>query len=195
MDIKEKLEKGYLSARTIIEVAGKPKEHVENAIKSYVENIRKDPEIDVIKSDFAEVTNSEGIFSTFVELDIVVKDMPKLISFCFNYMPSSIEISEPKEMKLNSVELSTIFSDLQAKLHEVDTVAKKLRNENAMFSKNVNVLLENMVKIIVANKPRTNEELAKYTGLEKDKMQVFLDKLEKAGKLAKEGEKYTLAKR
>ncbi|MBD3249518.1 hypothetical protein GF336_05715 [Candidatus Woesearchaeota archaeon] len=194
MDIKEKLEKGYLSARAIIEVAGKPKEHIEKAIKSYVEKIKNDPDIDILKSDFAEVTENEGMFSTFVEMDIVVKDMPRLISFCFNYMPSSIEISEPQEMKLNSAELSTIFSDLQAKLHEVDVIAKKLRNENTMLSNNVNVLLENIVRIIIANGPRTTEELARYTGLEKNKMQVFLDKLEKAEKLAKEGEKYSIKK-
>ena len=93
---EEKLvaEKTHLRCKIIIEVLGKPKEHVEESIRDYVEKIKKDTGFIVLNADFAaSEEKEEGLWATFVELDMVVKGLPKLIAFCFDYMPSSLEIS------------------------------------------------------------------------------------------------------
>src|SRR3989338_6049059 len=90
-------EKTHLRCKIIIEILGKPKEHVEKTIRDYVETIKKDSGFIVMNSDFADADEKEGgLWASFVELDIVIKGLPKLIAFCFDYMPSSVEILKPE---------------------------------------------------------------------------------------------------
>ena len=130
---EEKLvaEKTHLRCKIIIEVLGKPKEHVEESIRDYVEKIKKDTGFIVLNADFAaSEEKEEGLWATFVELDMVVKGLPKLIAFCFDYMPSSLEISKPEELLMQKSTIEDLMNDLQARLHAVDMVVKKQKNEN-----------------------------------------------------------------
>ncbi|MEM3127156.1 MAG: hypothetical protein QW331_03765, partial [Candidatus Woesearchaeota archaeon] len=117
MDIKEKLEKGYIHARVIIELMGKPKEHVEKTIKDYIKHISEDQNFEVLNQEIAPLEPKEEYFVTFAELEILCKDVPSLVGFCFDYMPSSIEIIEPEKINYDRHQLSSIINDLQARLH------------------------------------------------------------------------------
>ena len=113
-----------------------------------VENIKQNADIEVIEADFDETVEHEGeqgLFVSIVELEILSKDIPTLIGFCFDYMPSSIDIIEPAELKLKDAELSTIMNDLQGKLHKLDMGAKQLSNENKFLMKNTYFLATNLV--------------------------------------------------
>ena len=63
----------HIRCRTIIEVLGKPKEHVENATKEYIDHIKKDSELVVLSQEFSEIREQGKLWSKFVELDLVVK--------------------------------------------------------------------------------------------------------------------------
>ena len=41
MDVKEKLDEGYIQSRVVVEVIGKPKEHVEKTMQEYVDKIKR----------------------------------------------------------------------------------------------------------------------------------------------------------
>ena len=128
---EEKLisEQVHMRCKIIIEVLGKPKEHVEKSLKMYVDKIKNDSELIVLNEEFAEAKEKEKLWATFVELELVIKGIPKLIAFCFDYMPSSIEIIKPTELSMDKSTIEDMINDLQARLQDVDMMIKKKKNE------------------------------------------------------------------
>ncbi|MFW6233695.1 MAG: hypothetical protein ACOC3Z_03465, partial [Nanoarchaeota archaeon] len=119
--------------RAIIEILGKPKEHVIESMKKYVENIKKDENYDVEEEMIEEPVEQEdqpGVFSTYSEIVFNVKDVNQLISFCFDYMPSSVEIIDPEDFQMTSKHLTDLLNDLQSRLHHTEMITKKLFEEN-----------------------------------------------------------------
>lgn len=163
--------------RTVLEVLGKPQEHVETSLKSYVEQIKQDKRYKLVHSEFAEIKKQEEaeLWTMFAELEIKTEKLEHLTSFCFDYMPSIIEIIEPAEMSISEAHLATFFNDLQARLHQVDMVAKQLRLENDIFKRNVASLLNNYVRVLLSKGSLTADQLSKLTGVTKDQLEDFLD--------------------
>jgi len=162
----------------MIEVLGKPKEHVEQAIRTYIERIKKDERYQVQREEFAEVKKQESeLWATFAELEIETKDLQHLISFCFDYMPAAIEILEPTKIELTDKECSDFFSDLQSKLHQVDMIAKQVKLENDHSNANLSKLLRNYLVILLGERNLTLEQLHKFTGMKEQVLGDFLDRL------------------
>ncbi len=193
---EEKLiaEKTHIRCKIIIEMLGKPKEHVEKTIKTYVEKIKEDSDLIVLNSEFSEAVEKEKLWATFVELDMVVKGIPKIISFCFDYMPSSVEILKPEEFSMKRSIIENLINDLQARLHNVDMIVKKQANENEFLKKNMNTAVSNVILISLASGSLEKEKLSKITGIPDKELQPFLDKLIKENKISKENEVYSLNK-
>ncbi len=189
-EIKEKLSEGYIQFNALIEIVGKPKNHVEESIKTYVDNIDENEHYHLTKKiiEKAEETD-DGFFSTYAEVEILTKELPGVTAFCFNYMPASIEIIEPSELVYNNVMLTDMLNELQAKLHEVDMVAKQSNQKNLHLNENINALVTNFV-IFSCSVPRTPKDIADITGLKKDVIEPFLKGLVDNGKLKKEKDKY-----
>ena len=182
----------HIRFRTIIEVLGKPKEHAENALKEYIEHIKEDRDLIVIKEEFSEADEKEGHWVQFVEMEAISKGLPKLISFCFEYMPSSIEILKPESFVIVNAELSGFLNDLQARLHNVDMVVKQLKNENIFIRRNMNILLKNTIMLLVKIGKTSIDELAEFTGVEKSELVIFIDVMIKENKIKKDGDGYSI---
>ena len=187
-------EQTHIRCKVIIEVLGKPKEHVEKSIRDYVDKIKKDPELVVMNADFSEAEEKEKLFAVFVELDIVIKGMPKLIGFCFDYMPSSIEITKPEEFAVKKSTIENFINDLQARLHNVDMIVKKQKNENTFLKKNLGKAVSNTILLSLAAGDMGMENLSRATGIAEKELKVFLDELIKEDKIKKEDDMYSLVK-
>lgn len=186
--------KQHIRCRTIIEVLGKPKEHVEKTIKDYVEEISKDPDLIIIKKEFAEPEEKDQFWTTFVEIELIIKGIPKVIDFCFHYMPSSIEILKPEEFSMNNVVIADMLNDLQARLHNVDMIIKKLKNENTFLKRNMNNVFKNIILVSLSRASLNKEKLSKVTGIEESELEIFLKQLIDE-KIIKKGENtYSLIK-
>ncbi|MBI2655990.1 hypothetical protein HYX06_06225 [Candidatus Woesearchaeota archaeon] len=220
----------HIRCRTIIEVLGKPKEHVEKSLNEYVQHIKEDPELVVLNEEYSEAKEIEkhaaghseekeqtkassrmasdevvtekdlqkdkkpaNLWSQFVELDLVVKGTQKLISFCFEYMPSSIEVAKPESLAMTSREISSFLNDLQARLHNVDMVVKQLKAENDFLRLNMNAIIHNAILICLKVSKLSLEQLSQVTGLDKKELEIFVGKLIKDSKIKKENELYCLA--
>jgi hypothetical protein len=195
VDIKEKLEKGYIHARVIIGIVGKPKEFIEQTLKDYIANIKKHEDYILLNSDFSEARELEEdktLFSTFSEVELLAKNINALTGFCFDYMPSSIEILAPEKLNISAPYFSQVMNDLQGKLHKLDMALKQASNENEYINKNVNLLLRNMVTLIIGKNKRTLEEISALSGLQEKDINIFLENLIKKGVLEKEGNFYKL---
>jgi len=186
--------KELIRCRAILEVLGKPKEHVEKTIKLLVEKVKENPDNSVLNEKFAEIKpEGKTMFSTFVELEMVFKGITTLTGFCFDFMPSSIDIEKPELLTVKNRDISNIFNDLQSKLHNVDMVAKTLKAERDFLKRNLNTMIGNMITILVKLEKDTLDDLSKFTGINKEELEKHLEKLIKEGKIKKEGDKYQLA--
>ncbi len=187
------MEKNYIRFKTIIEVLGKPKEHVEQALKGYLSQIKDDSSLMVVSESMAEAKQQDNMFTIFAELEMVVKNLPTLASFCFDYMPSSVEIIKPEKLDIKNNQLSNFFNDLQAKLHNVDLIAKRLKNENDFLKKNLKTSLKNVILVVIATKKEiSKDELSGLAGIELSEIDTFLQELLKEGKIKKEDSLYRL---
>ena len=166
--------------RAVVEVLGRPQEHVESTLKQYLDNLKKDARYKVMQVDIAKLKKQDDqeLWMTFAEVEVKTEKLDHLTSFSFDYMPSLIEILEPAELALKDAEVSSFLNDLQAKLHEVDMVAKQLRLENDFLKKNTRNLLRNYLTILLRKGGgMTSTQLSTLTGVEQDKLEDYLDSL------------------
>ena len=186
-------ENAHIRCRTIIEVLGKPKEHVEDALKQYIEHIKEDQGLVVLNEDYSDIEERGKLWSKFVELELVIKGTAKLVSFCFEYMPSSIEVIKPEHLTMASQELSSFLNDLQARLHDVDMIVKQLKAENGFLKNNMNAVIYNIILICLKVNELSLEQLSQITGIEQKELEIFVEKLLKENKIKKENDIYSLA--
>ncbi len=186
-------ESSHLRCAVIIEVLGKPKEHVEKTIRDYVEKIRHDDNLILLKEHFSDAKEKDEFFTIFVELELVIKGLHNLVAFCFEYMPSSVEIIKPRHFSLQGNSIEAFINNLQARLHEVDMVVKNLRSENQFMRKNMNSAVKNLILLSIATQNLTIEQLAKVTGIHEKELTIFTDQLVKDKKIKKEDSHYILA--
>ena len=127
-------------SRVIIEILGAPKEHVENTMKMVIEELEKRKEVKILKKDFAEAENVKdeklkNFWSSFVEVDLESEDIESLIGICFDFMPSSVEIIEPSDFRLNSRQVDDVLNDLLEKLHKFSMAMRNIHAENVLLKK------------------------------------------------------------
>jgi hypothetical protein len=185
-------EKNHIRCRTILEVLGKPKEHVEKALKGYIEHIKEDSDLVILNEELSEAKEQGEMFSQFVELDLVVKSTQKLIAFCFQYMPSSLEIIKPEHFFMNHLEFSSFLNDLQGRLHIVDMEVKKQKGESSFLKQSLNTIICNSIIISLRLSRMNLGQLSRITGVSEKEIGAFADKLVKENKIKKEGDIYRL---
>ena len=115
-----------MKVRTIIEIAGSPKEHIEEVMKKMMEKIKS--ETNVISYKIFEAQPKNQMFFTFTEMEVNLDNFESLIGFCLDYFPSSIELID-YNVEIKREELENVLNDLLAKLHEYDMILKNLRAE------------------------------------------------------------------
>jgi hypothetical protein len=180
--------------RAVIEVLGKPKEHIVKTINSYVEKMEADDKYSIKSKEVAEVKKQEDsdLWVTFGEVEFTVKSVNDLISFCFDYMPSMIEVISPAENELSNYDLSQLLNDMQARLHHVDMVAKQMKNKYDILNSSMRSLLKNYIQILLSKKSLTLKQLSTLTGVRDELLGDFLDILLDEGKVDLNGEVYSL---
>lgn len=191
-EIKEKIEDGYIHFSSIIEVLGKPKAHVEQTIKTYIKRIKENKNIKILKEDYSKAKKVEELFGIFVEIEALAKNIDEMVFFCFDYMPSSIEIIEPEEINYKKGDFSAFLNDLQARLHNVDMALKQYKARNNMLIKNSAILLRNIILVFLEQGPKSRKDIAQRVGLPEDKIENILKIMIKENRIKKEGKNYEL---
>lgn len=179
--------------RAIVEVVGKPKEHVEKAINSIIDSAKEIKGLKVIKADIEEVKSLKEeklskteekiqkaageLFATFAEIEFSATNLDVVASFCFDFLPSSLEIIEPENMQINLQDVSKLMNDILSKIHNADMTVKRLNFENAALKTNAQLLLRNMIIVSLKNKEKSLDELSLAVGIPSDQLKPFVDSL------------------
>ncbi len=189
---RELLREGWLRIIIIFEIAGKPREHVERTLRAYLENVKNDRRVLVLEEEFADALEHEdGIFSAFVEAEMLVQGFETLTWLAINFMPASIEVVEPEQVLLPANKITAWSNDLLAKLHETSTLLREERAVVQNLTRSLNALIKNAV-LIAAKSERSAGELAVETGISEEQLAPFLRHLVEKGRLVKKGEKYVV---
>ncbi|MBW3010661.1 hypothetical protein KY335_05635 [Candidatus Woesearchaeota archaeon] len=196
-EIQEFVDKGGLYCRVICEILGGPKEHVEKTIQALVDRAKDMPpqHAVLVKSKVFPVEPQEKLFSTFAELEILFKKHIALLDFCYTFLPSSIEVIEPKEIRVTNDFFSAWLNELQSRLHTTDRIAKE---GNALKK----LLNERMARIIRYNLlshlrsgPMERDELWDRVGIDKESFEKYVKFLLEIGELEEDGQKLKLSEK
>lgn len=191
-EIQKKIKDGWILGRAIIEVAGKPKKHVEDTLKDYIKKIGNDNVI-IIKNETSSAKKHDDIFAAFTELEILFKTLNDLIYFCFDYMPSNIEIYDPQELVYKTRELNSFINTMQAKLHDANIAAKTIKQVNTNLNESFTKLMKNFIAVTCIG-GKTLDEIEKIMGVPKIHIEKVLEVLIKDERVKKTGEKYITIK-
>jgi len=186
----EENHEGKVLARVILEIMGAPKEHVEATLKDYVENLKQDDTIKIIKEETAPPEKQKQLFSVFSELEIWFDSPKRLINFCFDSMPSSVDILKPSNLSINTKALTDTLNDLQAKLHDNDMILKTTNAKNKILEKNTKAIIRNFIYFMLDKESQTLEFLSKKTGLPAEYLKPFLDEFVKKERISEKEGKY-----
>ncbi len=181
-----------IRCRAIIEMLGAPKEYIDKTLRDYVTKIKNEG-AQIVNEKYEESLQQDKLFSNFVEIEILFDKPAQLLSFCFESMPSSIEIIEPDALALPGFELTGFLCDLQARLHEADMIVKTLNVKNSTLNSNSTNVFFNFIKFALSTGPKTHGELAGVVGVEEKALLPFLKELLTANKIKAENGKYLLA--
>lgn len=187
-----------ICCRAILEVLGKPKEHVEEMLKKYVDKIKEDDKLKVVDEYYEEAKEvddvQEGItyYTAFAEIEILTEKVQHLVGFCFDYMPSSIEIIRPDSLVFRNIDVTSMLNDLQARSHNTDSMVKQLKSQNDFLKRNTKNLLRNVIQISLKINSLTLNSLSSATGINEEELEPFLEELIREGKIEKAGERYQL---
>ena len=197
LEINEKIEEeGALHVLVTFEVAGKPQEHVEQTLTTYIEKLKEDKSIhvlDVHREEAIELEDEEGFFSAFAEVKMLLRDAEDLTHLSINLMPASVEILAPDRFSFEARELQNWNNDLLSSLHEIAQKMREEKQKSAYLNKNMHALLQNFVNVLLVNGPKSEEQLSRMVGVEKKGIQNVMKDLKKRGVARKEGDEWVLS--
>ena len=143
---KEKIKAGWIHCNVMIEILGKPKEYIDEILRELVKKMKLEKPIEIIKEKYSEPREheEEKYFTQFMELELVIQNMKALQEFIFAYMPSSIEIIGPTEIKMSLNDANYLMNDLSARLHSYDDITKKLKAANMIITQKLRQFIPNL---------------------------------------------------
>ena len=191
---KERVDKGQVLARVLIEVLGAPKDYVEEAIQLVVDKARQIDNAELISESTYEAEEKDKLFITFSELEIWFKDMDQILKFMFEFTPSSIEIIQPTKMVVTSQVMSGVCNDFLLKMHDLGLKLKDMSAKSQLLQNNADALVRNLFKIALIE-PRTLAQMSELTGIPKENAKAILENFENAGIVGRKGNTYEFLKK
>ena len=125
-----------IEAMLIIEVIGKPPEHLIETLEAIIKRIDEEKGVRVVRKDIKEpvlMKEQTEFYTTFAEIEVEVEEILHLAILMFKYMPAHIEIANPELIALTNNGWNDIFNELTRRLHGYDEIARILQTEKAIL--------------------------------------------------------------
>ena len=141
---KENLETKGIKASLIIEVLGRPPEHLIETLEDIVKKIDEEQGVKVLEKKIKEPTlmkDQKDFYTGFVEIEVEVEDILNLAILLFKYMPAHVEIIEPELIALTNNGWNDVFNEIMRRLHGYDEVARVAQIEKDILEKKLKSLM------------------------------------------------------
>ena len=133
----------------IIEVAGRPPEHLTETLRKLIEKMKEEKGVSVKDQKINKPTlmkDQKDFYTNFAEVELEFEDALKLLIMVFRYMPAHIEITYPENIKLTNDGFGSILNELARRLHGYDEIARVIQIEKKILEKKLRTLLEEKKK-------------------------------------------------
>lgn len=164
-----------IRAIMIIEIAGRPANHVRDSLKAHTAQIRSIKDICVENENISdprlmEIPEQPGqekpavvqeMYTCFSEIEFTTNSFAKLTDIVFDFMPSSIEIIEPSELEFNLADATTYLNTLAGRLHKYDEIAKISQMQTQQLAQKMQMMQMHNQMQIAAKQEEMKKENAK----------------------------------
>ncbi|MEK6844294.1 MAG: hypothetical protein AABX83_02605 [Nanoarchaeota archaeon] len=138
-----------LQANLVLEILGRPKEHVTEALNELVNKLGTEKGIKIIEKKLHEpisVKDANELFTTFAHVLVELDSLENYFGIMFAYMPSNFEIINPEKMMLSNVNLNELAGKLIERLHNYDAITKKALMDNEILAKKLHEVAPHLFK-------------------------------------------------
>jgi hypothetical protein len=151
----------------IVEMAGRPAEHLTESLEKHVSILREVSDVEVYEIKVSEpraialgegenTIEGEEMFTTFAECDFEIPSFARLSETMFDFMPSSIEVIEPSKVSLEVNEATDLLNNISGRMHRYDEIAKiageKLRQMDSQLKAMHAALIKRDAEIVSLKK-------------------------------------------
>jgi|TARA_Y100000310_G_scaffold319661_1_gene375202 hypothetical protein len=153
-----------IKANLIIEIIGKPAEHLVATLEDIIKQIDGEKGVKVVNKKIKEPVAFEkqkGFFTTFAEIEIEVEDILILNILMFKYMPAHVEIISPELIILSNNGWNDILNELTRRLHGYDEVARVIQTEKRILENKLRQINESSTSSKQSDDSSTKELIPK----------------------------------
>ena len=121
-----------ITAMMIIEVLGRPEEHLTKVLEDLSNQVEAEPGVKSAKKKLNKPTlvkDQKDLFTGFVEIEMEIESPMTLAALMFKYMPSHVEVIEPENFVFKNVEFNELLNELTRRLHRYEELVKVLQFE------------------------------------------------------------------
>jgi hypothetical protein len=118
-----------IKGRFIVEIAGKPQENVDKTLEKVQEKLNeKSNKFEVVESEIipSELDERTTLYSGMIEFTLKFETSHDLIGFILDYTPTSVELEEPSEIKIDTTEFAGLLNNLSHKMLESLNTIRRL---------------------------------------------------------------------
>lgn len=133
----------------ILEIIGRPKEHLVETLKNIIEQIGKEPRTSVKEYNIKEpvtMKDRDDFFTTFAEVEVEVEGIIDLVILMFKYMPAHIDILTPELIALTNNGWADILSEITRRLHAYEEVVRVSQVEKNILENKLKEILDKVGK-------------------------------------------------
>ncbi|MBU2616718.1 MAG: hypothetical protein KKB79_01920 [Nanoarchaeota archaeon] len=132
-----------IQAVFILDIIGKPAEHLVDSLHRIVEKIGREKGVSLTSKDVKEpalIKDQEEFYSTFAEIELEVDDISTLTNLVFKYMPAHLEILTPHLLAMTSNIFNDVLNELIRRLHGYDEISRVMQTEKQVLLKKIEEL-------------------------------------------------------
>jgi len=154
----------------IVEMAGRPAEHLTSVLEEHIGTLNKIDDITVHSIKVSEpqaivqdekekkVAVGNEMFTAFAEADFECESFARLTETMFDFMPSSVEVIEPSKVSLDANESTALLNNISGRMHRYDEIAKiagaRLQQMDAQLESAQKTLIERDEEIVKLKKKK-----------------------------------------
>ncbi|MEM4271298.1 MAG: hypothetical protein QXO70_04365 [Candidatus Pacearchaeota archaeon] len=113
----------------VLEILGRPKDHVKTALEQLVDRLGKEKDVKILNKkihEVKEINDKKDLFTSFAEVSLELNSLNSFFGILFAYMPANIELISPEKIEITNNELTELGNKLIARLHDYDAITKKV---------------------------------------------------------------------
>lgn len=123
-----------IEARLTIEMMGRPKKALQNALETVVKEIKEQNKVEKVHYSKPKKVG-KTLFTAFTEFIVSVEDYGKLMGIIVDYIPTIVEILSPQNINIGMEELQDSLNDFVTMINGFDRQLKVAQSKNASLER------------------------------------------------------------